>query len=104
MLWRGCGEAEAAAGRGNAAAVQGWLFMARRHHWMECKVQRAGPGAGGEPEPARAAGMLALHGIFTLVTRHGLEYPRFYERLYQLLTPAAFQARARALPQPQRRC
>lgn len=37
--------------------------------------------------------MLALHGIFTLVTRHGLEYPRFYERLYQLLTPAAFQAR-----------
>jgi len=45
-------------------------------------VQRAGPGAGGEPEPARAAGMLALHGIFTLVTRHGLEYPRFYERLY----------------------
>ncbi|KAK9836980.1 hypothetical protein WJX81_004282 [Elliptochloris bilobata] len=41
-------------------------------------------------------GMLALHGIFTLVTRHGLEYPRFYERLYQLLTPAAFQARQRA--------
>lgn len=40
------------------------------------------------------AGMLALHGIFTLVTRHGLEYPRFYERLYQLLTPAAFQVRA----------
>ena len=37
--------------------------------------------------------MLALHGIFTLVTRHGLEYPRFYERLYQLLTPAAFQVR-----------
>jgi len=59
---------------------------------------RAGPSAGGEREPARAAGMLALHGIFTLVTRHGLEYPRFYERLYQLLTPAAFQARLRALP------
>ena len=43
--------------------------------------------------PVRAAGMLALHGIFTLVTRHGLEYPRFYERLYQLLTPTAFQVR-----------
>ena len=41
----------------------------------------------------KLAGMLALHGIFTLVTRHGLEYPRFYERLYQLLTPAAFQVR-----------
>ena len=62
------------------------------------KVQRAGPGAGGDARPGRGAGMLALHGIFTLVTRHGLEYPRFYERLYQLLTPAAFQARAQTLP------
>ena len=35
------------------------------------------------------AGMLALAGIFALVSRHGLEYPRFYERLYGLLTPAA---------------
>lgn len=34
-------------------------------------------------------GMLALHGIFTLVTKHGLEYPNFYRRLYTLLTPAA---------------
>lgn len=34
-------------------------------------------------------GMLALHGIFTLVTKHGLEYPHFYGRLYQLLTPAS---------------
>jgi U3 small nucleolar RNA-associated protein 19 len=35
-------------------------------------------------------GMLALHGIFTLVTKHGLEYPHFYPRLYCLLTPASF--------------
>ena len=34
-------------------------------------------------------GMLALHGIFTLVTQHGLEYPRFYQRLYRLLSPAS---------------
>lgn len=34
-------------------------------------------------------GMLALHGIFILVTKHGLEYPHFYERLYRLLTPAS---------------
>ena len=34
-------------------------------------------------------GMLALHGIFTLVTKHGLEYPHFYPRLYRLLTPAS---------------
>ena len=49
------------------------------------------------------AGMLALHGIFTLVTRHGLEYPRFYERLYQLLTPAAFQVRVLLGLTPQER-
>ncbi|KAF6236639.1 hypothetical protein COO60DRAFT_1653316, partial [Scenedesmus sp. NREL 46B-D3] len=35
-------------------------------------------------------GMLALNGIFRLVTRHGLEYPAFYARLYGLITPAAF--------------
>ena len=35
-------------------------------------------------------GMLALHAIFVLVTKHGLEYPEFYTRLYQLLQPTAF--------------
>ena len=36
-------------------------------------------------------GILALHGIFILVTKHGLEYPDFYRRLYGLLTADAFQ-------------
>ena len=36
-------------------------------------------------------GMLALNGIFVLVTQHGLEYPNFYTRLYALLEPDAFQ-------------
>lgn len=40
-------------------------------------------------------GMLALHGIFILVTQHGLEYPKFYERLYGLLTPECFLYRYR---------
>jgi U3 small nucleolar RNA-associated protein 19 len=40
-------------------------------------------------------GMLALNGIFLLVTRHGLEYPRFYERLYGLLDGDAFRSRHR---------
>lgn len=40
-------------------------------------------------------GMLALNGIFVLVTRHGLEYPRFYERMYELLTLDAFRAKHR---------
>ena len=34
-------------------------------------------------------GMLALNGIFTLVTKHGLEYPNFYARLYALLQVSA---------------
>jgi U3 small nucleolar RNA-associated protein 19 len=33
-------------------------------------------------------GMLALHAIFVLVTKHGLEYPAFYARMYQLLQPS----------------
>lgn len=39
--------------------------------------------------------MLALNGIFILVTQHGLEYPKFYERLYGLVTPDAFVSRNR---------
>ena len=38
-------------------------------------------------------GMLALNGLFILVTRHGLEYPAFFRRLYGLLTLDAFQVR-----------
>jgi hypothetical protein len=40
-------------------------------------------------------GMLALNGIFRLVTRHGLEYPAFYARLYGLITSAAFMHKQR---------
>ena len=32
-------------------------------------------------------GILALQGLFVLVTQHGLEHPGFYNRLYALLTP-----------------
>lgn len=39
--------------------------------------------------------MLALNGLFVLVTRHGLEYPGFYKRLYGLLTPQAFLSKHR---------
>jgi hypothetical protein len=41
-------------------------------------------------------GMLSLNGIFLLVTQHGLEYPRFYERLYCLLSAEAFKVCGRA--------
>jgi hypothetical protein len=40
-------------------------------------------------------GMLALHGIFVLVTQHGLEYPAFYKRLYNLFNQDAFAAKHR---------
>jgi U3 small nucleolar RNA-associated protein 19 len=41
-------------------------------------------------------GMLALNGLFILVTQHGLEYPLFYQRLYQLVTADSFAATHRA--------
>jgi U3 small nucleolar RNA-associated protein 19 len=31
--------------------------------------------------------MLALNGIFILMTQHSLEYPQFYNRLYQVREP-----------------
>ena len=40
-------------------------------------------------------GMLALNGIFVLMTQHSLEYPQFYDRLYALLEPSAFHANNR---------
>ena len=40
-------------------------------------------------------GMLALNGIFILVTQHGLEYPKFYQRLYGLLTADVFLSKHR---------
>ena len=40
-------------------------------------------------------GMLALNGIFILVTQHGLEYPKFYERLYGLLEGDVFLSKHR---------
>lgn len=43
----------------------------------------------GALETGGLVGMLALHAIFVLVTKHGLEYPAFYARLYQLLQPTA---------------
>ncbi|CEG00328.1 Nucleolar complex protein 4 [Ostreococcus tauri] len=40
-------------------------------------------------------GMLALNGLFILMTQHGLEYPTFYNRLYQLLDGSCFHANHR---------
>ena len=34
--------------------------------------------------------MLAMHGLFILMSKHGLEYPHFFQRLYALLKPSIF--------------
>ncbi|CAN6240640.1 unnamed protein product [Urochloa humidicola] len=41
--------------------------------------------------------VMALSGLFILMTQHGLEYPKFYEKLYALLTPAVFMAKHRSV-------
>ena len=44
--------------------------------------------------------MLALSGLFVLMTKHNLEYPHFYSRLYSLLTPSSLNGpQVRASPQ-----
>lgn len=40
--------------------------------------------------------VMALSSLFILMTQHGLEYPKFYEKLYTLLTPSIFMAKYRA--------
>lgn len=40
-------------------------------------------------------GMLALHALFVLVTKHNLEYPKFYDRLYNLINEDSFYANGR---------
>ncbi|CAN1805193.1 Protein NUCLEOLAR COMPLEX ASSOCIATED 4 [Linum perenne] len=40
--------------------------------------------------------VMALSSLFILMTKHGLEYPDFYEKLYALLVPSIFMAKHRA--------
>lgn len=39
--------------------------------------------------------ILALDGLFVLLTQHGLEYPDYYKQLYRLVTPTLFYVRYR---------
>ena len=40
--------------------------------------------------------VMALSGLFSLITQYGLEYPDFYTKLYALLEPSIFIAKYRA--------
>ncbi|XP_021742440.1 nucleolar complex protein 4 homolog B-like isoform X2 [Chenopodium quinoa] len=39
--------------------------------------------------------VMALSGVFVLMTQHGIEYPDFYQKLYSLLIPSVFMAKHR---------
>ena len=43
-----------------------------------------------------AISLLALNGVFFLITKHNLEYPDFYKKLYSLCTPELMHAKYRA--------
>lgn len=55
------------------------------HGWLSDLVGRGG-----------AVAPLALHALFLLMTRHGLDYPQFYSQLYALLDAPALVAPERA--------
>jgi len=40
--------------------------------------------------------LLALSGVFTLISKHNLEYPDFYTKLYQLFTPEILHVKYKA--------
>ncbi|CAH9103504.1 unnamed protein product [Cuscuta epithymum] len=40
--------------------------------------------------------VMALSSLFILMTQHGIEYPKFYDKLYALLDPSVFMAKHRA--------
>uniref|UniRef100_A0A8C5GGF3 CCAAT-binding factor domain-containing protein n=1 Tax=Gouania willdenowi TaxID=441366 RepID=A0A8C5GGF3_GOUWI len=43
-----------------------------------------------------AISLLALNGLFILIHQHNLEYPDFYQKLYNLLEPSVFHVKYRA--------
>lgn len=40
--------------------------------------------------------VMALSSLFILMTKYEVEYPNFYEKLYELLVPSIFMAKHRA--------
>lgn len=51
---------------------------------------------GGTVDRGGAHALLAMNGLFVLMTQYNLDYPNFYPRLYSLLTPEVLHARYRA--------
>ncbi|BEI94495.1 uncharacterized protein CcaverHIS019_0700670 [Cutaneotrichosporon cavernicola] len=65
-------------------------------HWAPARRVRLADWLGGTVDGGGAHALLAMNGLFVLMTLYNLDYPRFYERLYALLDGEVLHARYRA--------
>jgi U3 small nucleolar RNA-associated protein 19 len=65
-------------------------------HWAPARRVRLADWLGGTVDEGGAHALLAMNGLFVLMTQYNLDYPRFYERLYALLDGEVLHARYRA--------
>lgn len=65
-------------------------------HWAPARRVRLADWLGGTVDGGGAHALLAMNGLFVLMTTYNLDYPRFYERLYALLDGEVLHARYRA--------
>ncbi|CAK9784731.1 CBF-domain-containing protein [Cutaneotrichosporon oleaginosum] len=65
-------------------------------HWAPARRVRLADWLGGTVDAGGAHALLAMNGLFVLMTAYNLDYPRFYERLYALLDGEVLHARYRA--------
>jgi U3 small nucleolar RNA-associated protein 19 len=65
-------------------------------HWAPARRVRLADWLGETVDGGGAHAMLAMNGLFVLMTTYNLDYPNFYERLYALLDANVLHARYRA--------
>lgn len=65
-------------------------------HWAPARRVRLADWLGGTVDAGGAHALLAMNGLFVLMTTYNLDYPKFYERLYALLDGEVLHARYRA--------
>lgn len=65
-------------------------------HWASTRRIRLADWLGSTVDEGGAHAMLAMNGLFVLMTTYNLDYPRFYDRLYALLDANVLHVRYRA--------
>lgn len=65
-------------------------------HWAPARRVRLADWLGETVDGGGAHAMLAMNGLFILMTEYNLDYPNFYDRLYALLDANVLHARYRA--------